>query len=145
MFPHTLDDLPSKWFKLEEARGEMLDWKDIRHNFIMDFQFLSANENITEIVGEIKGFITQQKDVSCTASTCLSVSTTGKEVCSPLNRLNLENDHTIGKSFRLSKSHPVATLPVRTLLSIAKANKDPEEDTQVDDFPNSFTKFKEGE
>lgn len=47
MFPHTLDDLPSKWFKLEEARGEMLDWKEIRHNFIMDFQFLSANENIT--------------------------------------------------------------------------------------------------
>ena len=25
MFPNTLDDLPSKWFKLEEARGETLD------------------------------------------------------------------------------------------------------------------------
>ena len=68
MFPHTLDDLPSKWFKLKEAGGETLDWKDIRHNFILDFQFQSANEHITEIVDEIKGFITQQKDASCTAS-----------------------------------------------------------------------------
>lgn len=25
MFPKTLDDLPSKWFKLEEDRGETLD------------------------------------------------------------------------------------------------------------------------
>ena len=35
--------------------------------------------------------------------------------------------------------------PVRTLLSILKANKDPEEEPPVDDFPKSFTEFKEGE
>ena len=58
MFPHILDDLPSKWFKLEEARGETLDWTDIRQNFIIDFQFQSAKEDIKEIVDEIKGFIT---------------------------------------------------------------------------------------
>ena len=35
--------------------------------------------------------------------------------------------------------------PVRTLLSIAKANKEPEEGTHDNDFPKSFTEFKEGE
>ena len=82
MFPHTLDDLPSKWFKLEEERGETLDWKEIRQNFISDFQFQPVNENIKEVVEEIKGFITQQKDTNHEESTCLSVSKTEKEVCS---------------------------------------------------------------
>ena len=62
-----------------------------------------------------------------------------------MTRLELENDRTLGKSFRLSKNNPVATYPVRTFLSIAKANKDPEEETHDDDFPKLFTEFKEGE
>ncbi len=44
MFPNTPDDLLSKWFKLEEERGETLDWKEIRQNFISDFKFQPANE-----------------------------------------------------------------------------------------------------
>ena len=59
MFPNTLDDLPSKWFKLEEARGEMIDWKEIRQNFISDFQFQPSNENMKEAVKEIKEFIVE--------------------------------------------------------------------------------------
>jgi len=145
MFPNTLDDPPSKWFKLEEARGETLDWKVIRQNFISNFRFQPANENIKEVVDKIKGFITQQKYVNRTESTCLSVSQTKKDVCSPLNQLDLENDQIVGKSFRLSKTNPVTTHLVRTLLSIAKANKTQEADTNEADFPQSFTEFKEGE
>ena len=145
MFPHTLDDLPSKWFKLEEARGDTLDWKTIRHNFIMDFQLLSATEYITKEVAELQSFITQQKDGSRAASTCLSVTATGKEVCSPVTRVDLETDHTIGKSFRLTKGHPTAMLPVKTLFSLKKTAKAPEDDPPASDFPQAFTEFKEGE
>jgi len=97
------------------------------------------------VVDEIKGFITQQKDVNRTEPTCLSVSKTGKEVCFPLTRLDLENDQTNGKSFRLSRNNPIAIHPVKTLLSISKAHTNQEEDTKEDDFPKSFMEFTEGE
>ena len=97
------------------------------------------------MVEEIKGFITQQKDTNREELTCLSVSKSEKEVCSPLTRLDLENDQTLGKSFRLSKNNPIATHPVKTLFSIAKANKNQEQETKEDGFPKSFTEFKEGE
>ena len=59
MFPNTLDDFPSKWFKLEEARGETLDWNQVRYNFISDFQFQPTNESMEEAIKEIKEFITE--------------------------------------------------------------------------------------
>ena len=37
LFPSTLDDLPNKWYKMEEARVETFFWQELRQNFIKDF------------------------------------------------------------------------------------------------------------
>ena len=39
LFPSTLADLPNKWYKMEEARGETFFWHELRENFIKDFNF----------------------------------------------------------------------------------------------------------
>ena len=33
LFPSTLADLPNKWYKMEEARGETFLWHEIREIF----------------------------------------------------------------------------------------------------------------
>ena len=88
-----------------------------------------------EAVEEIKEFIIEQNDTNRKESTCHFVSKIEKEVCHPLTRLDLDNDKTIGKIFRLCKDHPTVTHPVRTLFSIAKANENWDEETKEDDFP----------
>ena len=98
-----------------------------------------------EAVEEIKEFITEKKDTNREELTCYSVSKTRKEVCHALTRLDLDNDKIVGKSFRLCKNHPTITHPIKTLFSIAKANKNQDEETKEDDFPKSFTELKEGE
>ena len=74
MFPNMHDELSSKWFKLEEARGETLDWNQVRYNFISDFQFQPTNKSMKEAVKEIKEFIIEQKDTSRPESTCNTIS-----------------------------------------------------------------------
>lgn len=59
--------------------------------------------------------------------------------------MDLDNDKTVGKSFRLCKNHPTVTHPIKTLFSIEKANENQEEETKEDDFLKSFTRLKEGE
>lgn len=145
MFPNTLNDLPSKWFKLEEARGETLDWNQVKYNFISDFQFQPTNKSMKEVVKEIKEFITKQKNTNRLESTCNTVSKISKEVCQPLTQLALDNDKIVGKSFRLSKNHPAVAQPVRTLFTIAKANENQDEEVKEEDFPKSFMELKEGE
>jgi hypothetical protein len=34
MFPITLDELPNKWYKIEESCGHMLNWEEIKENFV---------------------------------------------------------------------------------------------------------------
>ena len=48
LFLSTLDDLPTKWYKMEEARGETFFWHELRENFIKDFQFTPHNEKLDE-------------------------------------------------------------------------------------------------
>lgn len=98
-----------------------------------------------EAVKEIKEFITEQNDTNRSKSTCNTVSKISKEVYQPLTWLSLDNDKTIGKSFRLSKNHPAAAQPVRTLFTIAKANENQSKEVKEEDFPKSFTELKEGE
>lgn len=50
MFPNTLDDLPNKWYKLEEACGQSLQWKELRENFIKDFEFKLDESNLKDVV-----------------------------------------------------------------------------------------------
>lgn len=75
-----------------------------------------------EAIKEIKEFITKQKSTTRSESTCNTISKISKEVCQPLTGLALDNDKTIGKSFRLSKNHPSTAHHVRTLFTIGKAN-----------------------
>jgi len=145
MFLNMLEDLPSKWFKLEETRGETLDWNQVGYNFISDFQFQPTNKSMKEVVKEIKEFITEQKDTSRPELTCNTVSKISKKVCQPLNRLTLDNDKIVGKCFRLSKNHPVAAQPVRTLFTIAKADENQGVEVKEEDIPKLFTELKEGE
>jgi hypothetical protein len=40
MFPNTLDDIPHKWYKIEEACGHTFNWNEIKEKFIRDFEFI---------------------------------------------------------------------------------------------------------
>ena len=57
LFPSTLADLPNKWYKMEEARGEAFLWHEINENFIKDFQFIPQNEQLVETAHQIKQFL----------------------------------------------------------------------------------------
>ena len=56
-FPSTLSDLPKKWYKMEEARGETFQWHELKENFIKDFSFIPQNEKLVETAKQIKSFI----------------------------------------------------------------------------------------
>jgi hypothetical protein len=57
MFPSTLDEIPSKWYKIEEACGHMLNWSDIKEKFIEDFKFNPEEEHLREATHQIKSFL----------------------------------------------------------------------------------------
>ena len=61
LFPSTLADLPNKWYKMEEARGETFLCHELRENFIKDFNFIPQNENLVETAKNIKEFIQPTK------------------------------------------------------------------------------------
>ena len=39
MFPNTLDDIPNKWYKIEESCGHTSNWDEIKEKFLQDFEF----------------------------------------------------------------------------------------------------------
>ena len=57
LFPSTLDDLPNKWYKLEEARGDTFTWQPLRENFIKDFSFILDNEKLKPAAKQLVHFI----------------------------------------------------------------------------------------
>ena len=57
----TLENLPNKWYKMEEARGEKFLWHELTKNFIKDFNFIPQNENLVETTKQIKEFIQPNK------------------------------------------------------------------------------------
>ena len=59
-----LADLPNKWYKMEEARGETFQWNKLRENFIKDFNFIPQNEKLVETAKQIKEFIEPTKNNS---------------------------------------------------------------------------------
>lgn len=50
MFSNTLDDLPYKWYKFEEAVGDMCTWKELKENFIKVFAFAPAEVDLQEAI-----------------------------------------------------------------------------------------------
>ena len=57
LFPSTLDDLPSKWFKMEESRGETFVWNELKEKFTKEFKFIPEDEKLAEATKQIKTFI----------------------------------------------------------------------------------------
>jgi hypothetical protein len=57
MFPNTLDEIPNKWYKIEEACGHTINWSNIKENFIKDFEFTSEEEHLREASQQIKSFL----------------------------------------------------------------------------------------
>ena len=57
MFPTTLDDLPNKWYKLEEAMGDTFTWKTLRENFIKGFSFTPDDKKLKPVAKQIQQFI----------------------------------------------------------------------------------------
>ena len=59
MFPTTLDDLPHKWYKIEEARGDAFTWKTLKENFIKDFSFTPDDEKLKPASKQIQQSLEQ--------------------------------------------------------------------------------------
>ena len=57
IFPSTLDVLPNKWYKMEEARGEMILWNELKENFIKDFKFIPEYDQLVKATKQIKTFL----------------------------------------------------------------------------------------
>ena len=112
----TLDDLPNKWYKLEEARGDTSTWQTLRENFIKDFSFISDDEKIKPAAKQLQQFIGESlsKEVVGNIPTKECRHTSTDEI-QHSTRLQLETDYFPGKSFQLKKNHPLANIKVKTL------------------------------
>ena len=60
MFPNTLDDIPHKWYNIEEALGHTFYWNAIKNNFLKDFEFNPKEALLQEASREIKNFLVKQ-------------------------------------------------------------------------------------
>jgi hypothetical protein len=60
MFPNTLDDIPHKWYKIEEACGHTFDWNEIKNNFLKDFEFRPGRSTFARATREIKFFFLEK-------------------------------------------------------------------------------------
>jgi hypothetical protein len=56
MFPNT-DEIPNKWYKIEEVCGHTLNWYDIKEFFIKDFEFIPEDKHLRETTQQIKSFL----------------------------------------------------------------------------------------
>ena len=57
LFPSTLANLPNKWYKIEEARGDTFTWKTLKQNFIKEFSFLLDDKNMQPAARQIQQFL----------------------------------------------------------------------------------------
>lgn len=48
LFPTILDDLPNKWYKMEEPRGKTFKWNELKENFLKYFKFISNDELLVD-------------------------------------------------------------------------------------------------
>ena len=53
----TLEDLPNKWYKIEEAHGDMFTWQTLKDNFIKDFAFQLEREELKPTTHQIQQFL----------------------------------------------------------------------------------------
>ena len=119
MFPPTLDDLPNKWYKIKETRGDTFTWQTLRENFNKDFSFSPDDEILKPVAKQIQQFI-GAKSLNETVESnptkeCRHISI---DKIQHSTRLQLETNHFPGKSFQLKKNHPLGNIKVKTLYKI---------------------------
>ena len=56
----------------------------------------------------------------------------------------IETEHTSGKSFQWKSDHPETMKPIKTILKVESIEKEEPEWMTTEDFPASFSQFKEG-
>ena len=119
LFPTTLDDLPNKWYKLEEARGDTFDWQTLRENFIKDFSFIPDNEKWKPAAKQLQHFIRENSSKrlvrNIPTKECWHTST---DEIQHSTILQLETDYFPRKIFQLKKNHPLANIKVKTFYKI---------------------------
>ena len=57
MFPSTLDEIPIKWYKIEESFGHTSNWAEIKINFVQDFKFNLREDHLKDTTNQIKIFL----------------------------------------------------------------------------------------
>ena len=119
MFLTTLDDLPNKWYKLEEARGDTFTWQNLRENFIKIFSFILDDEKLKPATKQLQQFIGENPSKEMVGNIltkeCQHTST---DEIQHSTRLQLETDYFPGKNFQLKKNHPLTNIKVKTLYKI---------------------------
>ena len=150
MFPTTLDDLPNKWYKIEEARGDTFTWQTLRENFIKDFSFTLDNEKLKHVAKQIQQFIgAKSSNETVESNLTKECQHTSIDEIHHLTRIQLETNQFLGKSFQLKNNHPLGEVKVKTLYKIEteeKLNEEniEEEKTGEQDFPPQYSEIKEG-
>jgi len=130
MFLNILDDIPHKWYKIEEASGHTFDWNKIKNNFLKDFEFnpkeILPQEETRETInflGKTSPEKIQEKGKTkvdqTSTSTCNSVSTHNIENIISL-RVEMSNISFSGQRFRWKKNHPGVENFVKPVYSMTK-------------------------
>jgi len=113
MFPNTLDDIPNKWYKIEEACGHTSNWAEIKENFLQDFEFNPEEEHLRDATQQIKSFlenpllVVQREKTKIlvdlgSTSTCNFVLVENKDI-STAWRIDMENIKWLGQRFQWKK------------------------------------------
>jgi hypothetical protein len=116
MFPSTLDEIPSKWYKIEEACGHTSNWVEIKENCVQDFEFNPEEEQLKDAAQRLKSFLENPSSVvqkekakmsvdGGSTSTCNFVLVENKEILTA-RRIDMENIKWPGQSFQWRKDHP---------------------------------------
>ena len=125
---------------MEEAKGETFFWNELKANFIKAFKFIPKYKQLVELAQQIKHFIqpteTHPYKDPRQVKNCNSLHI-GSKVES--TRLQLENEHTEGKSFRWKSNHVETTKPIHSVLRVATTDKPDLDRMTAADFPATFS------
>jgi hypothetical protein len=117
MFPSTLDEIPNKWYKIEEACGHTSNWAKNKENCVQEFEFSPIEEHLRDATQQIKRFLEnplssvhkEKEKMSVnlgSTSTCNFVSKKNKEILKA-RRIDMENIKWPEQRFQWKKNHPI--------------------------------------
>ena len=144
LFPSTLADLPNKWYKMEEARGETFLWHELKENFTKDFNFEPQNENLVENAKQIKAFVQPTENKTLRDNRLIINCNNIQTGTIPQSTRQLENENWEGKSFRWKSNHVKTTKLIHTVFKVETTKKEDTNRMTTTKFPTTFSEFKEG-